>query len=195
MLADDWDWQVLRREKQHTTVATETQTGMLPADFRRFVPDTFWDRTSKFKLSGPVPPHEWQTIKAWNSSAVVPFFCVRNDAILTYPVPPAGRTYAFEYITKNVGKNLAGTEISAFSVDTDTTWWTDELMITGVVMHYRMIARHDSAAEQAHFEKQKADAIKQDGGRRVINMRGGTPRSAEQRLQTMRSNAVIINNT
>lgn len=195
MLAGDWDWQALRREKTHTSLASETQTGMLPTDFRRFVPETMWDRSAKFRLSGPVPASEWQQLKAWNTSAITPFICVRGDAILTYPVPPAGRTYAFEYITKNVGKNVGGTEIAAFAADTDTTWWPDELMITGVVMHYRMIARQDSATEQALFEKQKADAIKQDGGRRVINMRGGTPRSAEARLQAMRSNAVIINNT
>lgn len=193
LLANDWDWQSLRRERTFTSVASETQTGMLPSDFRRFVPETFWDRSSRFRLAGPVPPDQWQTAKTWNSSAVVPYFCVRGNQLLTFPAPAAGRTYAFEYITSAVGRNAAGSELAAFSNETDVTWWPDELMITGIVMHYRMIERQDSAAEQQVFEKLKADAIKQDGGRRVISMRGANANSADARLAAMKSNATIVN--
>ncbi len=192
-LAAEWDWQALSRERTFTSLASETQTAMIPADFLRFVPETMWDRSVKMPMTGPLTSSEWQAVKAWNTGVTTPNFRQRGNDVLTYPVPSAGRTFAFEYITLSVGKNAAGTEIPAFTADTDTTWWDDELMICGVVMHHRMMERQDYAIEHAQFEKLKADRIKQDGGRRRINMRGNNPRSAEERVAAMRSNAVVIN--
>ncbi len=192
-LAADWDWQVLTRERTFTSLASETQTAMIPSDFLRFVPETMWDRTIKLAMTGPLTASEWQANKAWVAGAVVPNFRQRGNDILTYPVPPAGRSFAFEYITMNVGKNAGGSGILAFTADTDTTWWDDELIISGIVLQHRMMERQDYAIEFAAFEKLKADRIKQDGGRRKINMRGSNPRSADERLAAMRSNAVVIN--
>ena len=39
-------WQALRNEHTFTATATEEQTGALPDDFDRFVPETFWNRVS-----------------------------------------------------------------------------------------------------------------------------------------------------
>src|SRR5262245_11591008 len=57
-------WQALRREKTFTSVAGETQTGILPADFDRFVPETFWNRSDIQLITGPVPASQWQGLKA-----------------------------------------------------------------------------------------------------------------------------------
>ena len=47
-------WLDLRKERTFTAIAGETQTGILPADFNRFVPETFWDRTNIQFVVGPV---------------------------------------------------------------------------------------------------------------------------------------------
>ena len=190
-LASTWDWQALRREQTWTTVNSTVQVGMVPDDFLRFVNDTFWDRTSKFKLRGPVSPDEWQQAVSWSVGAVVPWFCVRGGEIQTYPAPKAGYTYTFEYVTNAIGKDTAGNQLRRFASDSDVTWWDDELMIQGTIAAYREMLRLDSAQDRMAFERLMADRIKQDGARRKINM-GGRGMTAEDRLAEMRSAAVII---
>lgn len=193
LLAATWDWQVLRRERIWTSLASQTQTGMVPDDFLRFIDGTFWDRSNKFRLRGPLSPEEWQTAVSWQTGAVTPYFCQRGGDILTYPTPSSGRIYAFEYISNQIGTASDGAARSAFSADTDTTLWDDELIIQGIVTHYRELNRLESANERYSFERLMHDRIKQDGGRRKINM-CGRKLTAADRLGEMRSAAVIAPN-
>ena len=252
-----YDWQTLLRERVFKTVAGQNQTGVIPADFLRFVPDTMWDRTSTWKIQGPLTAQDWQNTKAWRQAAVVPYFRETGNTIEFYPVPAANRTIAFEYVSNTVG--LTGSSVSAtltstkdsatattasttglsvgmrvdgpdftpgtlilslvtdtsvtlsnpaltgvtngsytaqipvsrFLTDTDTTFWDDELIIQGIVFQYRKAERFDYAQDQADFELLKAERIKQDGGRRKVNM-GGRGNSAQDRVDAMRSAAVVI---
>lgn len=191
-LAASWDWQNLRRERVFTSLATQVQTGMIPADFLRFVDDTFWDRSAKYKLRGPLNPSEWQAAVSWQAGGITPFFCQRGNDIQMFPVPAAGRTFVYEYISNSVG--LTGSVgVPRFASDLDTTFWDDELIIQGIVTHYRELNRLDSANERMSFERLMHDRIKQDGGRRTINM-GGRKLSTGDRLAEMRSAVIIAPN-
>ena len=45
-----------------TAAQAEEQVSAIPADFLRFVPETFWNRTNRWRLSGPVTPAEWKEV-------------------------------------------------------------------------------------------------------------------------------------
>ena len=196
-LAGTWDWQVLRRERTFTSVASQTQSGMIPADFLRFVPETFWDRTTKWQIPGPLSSQDWQELVAWQQGAAIPSFTVQGDNILTYPVPAAGRTFAFEYITNAIGRTLpvapatVGNEITRLATDADRLYWDDELLTLGIIYHYKQSEGLPYAEDFRRFETLKADRIKQDGGRRRIQMGGGKS-DADRRIDQMRSAAVVI---
>ena len=190
-LAALWDWQVLRQEQVFASLHAPVQTGMIPADFLRFIDGTFWDRSAKLRLRGPLPPNEWQTIQTWQTSGSTASFCQRGNDILTYPVPPAGKVYAFEYIA-NTFAVTAGVKAARFTTDQDTTLWDDELMTLGIILHYRMARRMDYAADDQAFQMMMHDRIKQDGGRRVINM-GGRQATGDSLLNQIKSAAVIVN--
>jgi hypothetical protein len=112
-LASTYDWQVIRREKSFLSVAQEDQTGAIPADFLRFVPETFWDRSRRWRWAGPLNPAEWEGVKAYYTVSVVPSFQQMGDSILFFPVPPAGLTEAFQYIANAIGRsNEAGASVS-----------------------------------------------------------------------------------
>lgn len=112
-LASTYDWQAVRREKSFLSIAAEAQAGAIPADFLRFVPGTFWDRSQRWEWDGPLSPAEWQGSKALVTVSVFPTFVQMGDAILFYPVPPAGAVEAFEYITNNIAKsNEAGATVT-----------------------------------------------------------------------------------
>ena len=138
-LMKSFHWQILTKEKTFTSVATETQTStILEADFDRFVPETFWDRTGEFLMTGPITPKEWQNLKATGySNSGARKFRLRGDSILIIPVPTAGLSYAYEYISnKWVDIPATGTPKVAFTIDTDVPLLNSELLTLGIVYEY-----------------------------------------------------------
>ena len=137
-LSAEYDWSRLRREKLVTTTATEEQVGALPADFLRFVPETIWNRSTRTRVNGPLPPDDWQSRKATLVTGAYINFILRNNAFLVTPIPGAGQTIAFDYVTKYIGINAAATtELLEFTADTDVAYFDDELVILGIVWRYR----------------------------------------------------------
>jgi hypothetical protein len=188
MLAGRHDWSILRREKTHTTLAQETQTGAIPSDFLRFITGTddmpaFWNRTAQTRLCGPLTSGEWQSRKAAAvTGGIYSEFYVRGTSILAIPTPTAGHTWAYEYITKNIGYATDGTtERASFTVDTDTTNFDDELVILGMVWRYQQAEGQDYTESFREFELRLMDMIKMDGGKRLLRMGGDEPAAMPRR--------------
>ena len=138
-LMKSFHWQILTKEKTFTSVASETQTStILEADFDRFIPETFWDRSGSFLMTGPLTAKEWQNLKATGySNSGARKFRLRGDSILIIPVPTAGLSYAYEYISnKWVDIAATGTPKVAFTIDTDVPLLNSELLTLGIVYEY-----------------------------------------------------------
>jgi hypothetical protein len=130
-------WQALREEREFTSIASETQTGILPSDFDRFIPETFWNRSAYVLLNGPVTATEWQGLKAMNYSSVrYPKFAYRGGDVLVLPVLGAGATLAFEYVSTNWVLDNSSVPKSSFTADTDTGRIDEELITRGVVFEF-----------------------------------------------------------
>lgn len=128
-----FDWQVLRGEQTFTSVATETQTSILPSGFDRIVKETFWNRSTPVMISGPISPTEWQGLKARSYSTTnLLKFAYRGGAILVVPTLSAGDTLAFEYVSQNWCQSSGGTGQTEWAADTDTGVLDEELMTLGV---------------------------------------------------------------
>lgn len=129
-------WQALRNEHTFTATATEEQTGALPDDFDRFVPETFWNRDSKEDVVGPVDPVRWQGIVKTGGNNSRPMFIYRDDSIYLSPTPTAGHTYAFEYVSNKWARSSGGTAQASFLADTDEPYLDEELMILGIIYEW-----------------------------------------------------------
>jgi len=175
-LATRYDWQRLRKEKTFTTVALADQTtaSAIPADFLRFVPDSMFNRTERYRVTGPLTSEEWQGHQATLMTRVYDAYTMRGNALLIAPTPPAGQSWAYEYITKNIGTDTGGTtERSSFTVDTDVPFLDDEMLILGMVWRYRKAEGQDYGEEFREFESRVNDLLKMDSGRsRFIDMTG-----------------------
>lgn len=175
-LATRYDWQVLRREKTFTTVALADQTtaSWKPTDFLRFVPDSFYNRTKRYRVIGPLTSEEWQGHQATLMTRVYDAFALRGNALLLAPTPAAGQSMAYEYITKYVGTDSTeATGRTSFTADTDLAYLDDELLILGMVWRYRQAEGQDYAEPYREFEMRLNDLIKMDQGRsRVLDMSG-----------------------
>jgi hypothetical protein len=168
-------WQGIRKEQTFTSLAQETQTSMIPSDFDRFVNGTFWNRTRRRPLLGPVTPQEWQNLKAWTSSPVQDTFIIRGSSVLINPAPPAGETFAFEYISKNYCESSGGTDQSVWTVDTDLPLLPDELFVLGIKWRYLEGEGLPFENAYANYESQVRQALTGDTAKRTVNMAARSP--------------------
>ena len=129
-------WQVLRGEKTFTAVSGSEQASILPDDFDRFVPETFWNRSGSKLITGPINPIEWQTIKALSTDVVEYKFIYRGGSIYVTPNMAGGETLAFEYVKKNWCQSSGGTAQDAWAADDDTGIIDEELMTLGIIFEF-----------------------------------------------------------
>ena len=175
-LARRYAWQVLTKEKTFSATATETQSSVIPTDFDRFLPETFYNRTKTRYVQGPLNPQEWQDYKAQTTNILFDAFRLRGDSLLMAPTPTASETYAFEYVSTYWCTSTGGTTgtQAAWAADTDVGILPEELMILGVVWRFLRAKGLDYAEA---FRSYEADLMRRkawDGGKRSVNM--GTAR-------------------
>ena len=167
------DWRALRTEKTFTTVATETQSGSpIPTDLDAFIEDTFWNRSARRRLIGPVSPQKWQQWKAQSTFPVTDAFTLRGALWLMQPVPAAGQTIAYEYRSKNWCQSSGGTGQSAWAVDTDTGILDERLMTLGIVWRYKQARGLDWQTDYDKYMFQLQTALDKDKPRKTISFTG-----------------------
>ena len=171
-LARRYGWQAITFEKTFTTIAQESQTGALPTDFDRFVPDTFYNRTKTRVVTGPMTAPEWADYKGMLTGLVYDAFRVRGDAILIAPVPPAGETMAYEYVSKYwcAGASDTVPDQAQWLADDDQPFLDVEAMTQGIVWRYQRTRGLDYAETFAGYELHVAQLMGRDGGTRMLSM-------------------------
>lgn len=178
--ADAFAWQNLINEASFTTTATETQTNAtLPTDFGWIVDETFYDRTSTLEVKGPINPREWQALKAIGSSVSEPRFRIRGNLILFNPVPAAGHTCVYEYVSKNWCSDSTGvTEQSAWAADTDLPLLNENVFTLGIIWRWKAAKELDYAEDYNTWFEARERAAARDGAKRKLTIVG--PSSARR---------------
>lgn len=168
-------WSILTKIQTFTSLASEEQTGMLPSDFDRMIPETFYNRTRKRQVLGPLSAQEWEAQKAITATVLYDSFRIRGGAVQMIPTPVAGMTYAFEYVSSKWCQNSGGdTQYTEWTADTNVGLLDEELMKLGLLWRFRQSKGLDYAESFRTYETQVEQAISRDGGRRVINMSNRT---------------------
>ena len=176
-LARRFDWQRLVKEGTFVTVASSTQVADLPvtfANFARIVNNSMFNRTTKFRVFGPLSSLEWQARQASGLNANINnFFRIRGNSILFYPTPTAGDSIYFEYISKNWCINEAGnTEQSLWVNDSDTALIDEEVVTLGVIWRFLKAKGLDYGEEFATYERALEQIFGPDGGRDMVDLTG-----------------------
>lgn len=172
-LARRWSWQRLARKGSFTSLNQQSQTGALPADFDgRLLAETMWNVSRARPVRGPLDPREWQQRIASVSQGPYDAFRLVGDAILMSPAPIAGDTYTYEYMTRNVCRSAVGTELAAWTTDTDVPILDDELMLLGLVWRFKQSRGMDYAEDMRTYEIEVVQAMARDGSRRTIDLTG-----------------------
>lgn len=172
-LASSYDWQVLMQQQTFVTVAAAAQPGVVPSDWDRFIPDSFFNRTLRRKVFGPVTPQTWQAIQAMPQlNSVFLAFRERDGVFLISPDPPAGQTIAYEYVSQNWAASATGTAQPQFQADSDVTYLSENIIALGARWRWKAAKGLDYAEDMKTYGAQKEQQQARDGGSAAINITG-----------------------
>jgi hypothetical protein len=175
-LAASFNWQALTVEKTFTTEASAAQSTALPSDLSRFVSNSFFNRTTRRPVLGPITPQLWQNIQANPQlNRVVLAFRERDGSFLITPTPPAGQTIAYEYISDEWATSADGaTAREAWTVDTDLCLLDERLIKLGIRWRWKKTKGLPYAEDYDTYQQQKDIKQARDGGSTILSLTGGT---------------------
>lgn len=175
-LAKRGNWNELTFEATHTTIALEDQGAMSTIasnGFRNVKLDTLWDRTLRLPLQ-ILDDVEWSAQKGFASTSPRYAIRIRGGKLLANPVPTAGNTWAFEYITKNWILGADGTTYKQyFTLDTDNPLLPEEILTLGLRWRWLKEKGFDYAEAFRTYETQVSQALGSNGLKKHLNMTGG----------------------
>lgn len=168
-LIRDYNWQALRREHTFTAAGGQLQSGALPPDFLRLVPDTFYDRTNDGLLIGPIDPAEWQMLvtheyqgSGWHERR----FIYRNGEIRVIPDFGGGESCVLEYITNQWCEDAAGASKTAITADTDVARIDEELLTLAIASSWLQSEGMPAAHIEDRFASRMKSLSQQDQAKR-----------------------------
>ena len=171
------NWNELTFEATHTTVATESQgaiSTIASNGFRNIKNETIWDRTRKLPIQ-VLTDIEWQAQKGFVSTGPNYAARIRGGLLLANPVPTAGNTWAFEYVSKNWILGVDGTTYKQyFTLDTDNTLLPEELLTLGLRWRWKKEKGFDYAEDFRTYENQVNQVLSSNGMKKKISMSGGS---------------------
>lgn len=168
-----FDWQALTFQQEFTTVAAAEQPSAVPADWLRFISDSFFDRTTRRQMWGPITPQAWQALQAYPQiTNVFLSFRRRDNKFLIYPTPSAGDDCAYEYVSMNWVEAANGDLKSSFTADTDTPVTPENLFRLGMRWRFKMAKGLDYAEDFRTYQQQLTVEQAQDAAGGKINITG-----------------------
>lgn len=170
-------WTGIIKEATWTTTAAEDQgavTTLASVGFEYIKKDTFWDRTAKLPITGPLSDEEWQARQALVITGPRYSWRIRGGKMLINPVPAASHTFAFEYASKYWILGADGTTYKQyFTLDTDTILLPEDLVLMGLRWRWKKEKGFDYAEDFRTYEMQVKDMLGRDGGKSTLSMSGG----------------------
>lgn len=94
----DQPWQALRRESTFATVNGQ-QAYVRPVDWEYPIGETWYNRTKRWPLAGPLSPAQWQFLQAQVVVGARQGYIERGNLVLIAPTPTSAETIAREYAT------------------------------------------------------------------------------------------------
>jgi hypothetical protein len=171
-----YPWEALQTEATFTTVASQVQgtISVIAPGLDYIVNDTIWNRSLRRPVYGPKSQQDWQQAKAMQINGPFNSFRIIADVINFYPVPVAGQTCAFEYISTNWINTAAGGTSDLWTSDTDTPKIDDQLLVMGTIWRWKAAKGLDYSEDFNKYERRVIDAMGRDAGKARLTMDGST---------------------
>jgi hypothetical protein len=153
-IAQDSRYQVFTAEALWTFLPQENQGSILDIAPGIIYTNnfTFYDRTLRRALYGPVEDDEWQALKAMPNPGPFYKFRIRGNDLLINPVPQAPLSLiAFEYKTKHLVRPSSGPDKQYFTADDDTCIFPENILQRGIRFRWKQEKGLPYQADEAAF--------------------------------------------
>ncbi len=160
------------------TLTFKAQDYALPSDYDRMVPDTHWDRVNLWRAHGARSSQHWQWLVSGGISPTtdVQWRLFQNKMRLAPPPTASTQVFAYEYVSNFWVIATGGTSASkaAFTADTDTSIFQDDLMLAGIKYYFLKAKKLDFAVEMAEFNEALSVRKSQDVPQTTTSLGGMT---------------------
>jgi hypothetical protein len=170
-LARRYPWQALLSVGSFDTVATETQGAVstIAPGLDYIINDTIWNRDLRRPVFGPKTPQAWEQQKAFAINGPWSNYRIIGDSLSMYPVPTAGQSCYFEYISK-YWVSSTGLDADNWQSDSDTPKLDKNLLILDTIWRWKSAKGLDYAEDFNKAERLFNDLAGRDGGKDTINL-------------------------
>jgi len=127
----------------------------MPADYDRMVNKTQYNKSNRWSVLGPKDAQEWQWLKAsYVTTGPRMRFRMVGNKFVVWPAPTSNVVLGFEYQSNYWATSSAGTAKAKFTVDTDTSYFPDKLLVLGTKLKYFEIKGFDTANLAADYNRE-----------------------------------------
>jgi len=137
----------------------------MPTDFDRMISDTNWDRTNHWRNLGTKTSQEWQ----WLQGGIISVgprerYRIYNNRLRIFQALTSIYTFAFEYVSNYwvMSSGATAGDKGAFTADTDTTIFPDDLMLAGLKFYFLKAKKLDYSVELGEFMRSLSYTKAQD---------------------------------
>lgn len=166
------NWSHLQKSYTFPTV-NGTATYAFPADFDAIAGETWWNRSTRLPLGGPLSPQSWQALQAQSSSSVVTTHLrIWGNKIELYPTPSIVETIAYDYRSSYwvAVDASANPTLAAPTAYTNVLWYDRNLLVRGLKLFFQRAKGFDTTASLEDFNKSLARALAADGAKPRLNI-------------------------
>lgn len=178
-LVTESDFNVTTQESVFVATAAQDQGAMstlAPFGYQFAIFETFFDRTLRRPLYGPLTETEWQELMALPTAGVWYKYRIKLNHLLFDPVPTAPfSTIAFEYMSSWCVKSAAGVLQSGIVADTDTFVFPENIVRKGMMFRWKQIKGLPYQADETKYYNLLNNYIAKDKVKRRINVSEGVP--------------------
>ncbi|MBT8450008.1 MAG: hypothetical protein KJO69_09975 [Gammaproteobacteria bacterium] len=132
--------------------------------------DTIWDRSLRLPVY-VIDATDWQQVKAVAVTGPRYQARLRGGNLLVNPIPTAGNTWAFEYVTKNWMTDSTGaTNKQYFTNDGDLPLLPETVLEAGLQWRWKKQKGLEYSEDFRTYEIMVADALSRNGLKRAVNL-------------------------
>lgn len=190
-MAKHRNWHHLEKEFTFPTIVG-ANVYALPTDYRSFVDDSGWNRTTQIRLHGPLSAQEWQLLQARNTvSPTCTAFRIWQAQMFLAPTPGSVQTIAFEYQGSSWIRPAAAAQPSSDTpaAKDDVVCFDSAFVVARLKMDFRRNKKQPSDSEQGDYEDALSAAENEDAQGKTIYL--GGRRAGPRRLSAWNLPPVI----
>ena len=167
-------WTAQEREASFLALATEVQRPLteIAPGFLWMVDESFFNRTTKLKIEGPMSASQWQAAKSVTYASAYSQFRFVGNELRLYPAPAINDVLAFEYRSNYLIRGADNTYKQYFSADDDEFVLDPSLLIAGLRAFWKKDKGLASEAEYRSYERLVQNFSAHDKANTELSMNG-----------------------